>query len=188
MAVLEDQAELQPTAILVDKKIGDKEYFEHIKKVNDTFYDQVKTADQKAAYIFTFLLAFMITSAEGRGVFRFARYQTDDLLVILGSALLALSLVASMVSAILVVLPRVRLTTSTSLFWGTWSVNREKVRIAHDRMDQEFLFNEYLDNATNLSLIAASKYRYVGYAFRGLIVSVLSYVLLLLAGGSAPGA
>jgi hypothetical protein len=178
------EATAEPLAILVDKKIGDREYFEHIKKINDTFYDQIKMADQKAAYIFTFLLAFMITSAEGRNVFRLSRYQSDDLVVILGSAILALSLVVAMVSAIMVVLPRVRL-TATSLFWGTWDLKREQVRAAHGRMDQDYLFNEYMENATNLALINRSKYRFVSFAFRGLIVAVLAYVLLLVAGGGA---
>ncbi|HEV7415605.1 MAG TPA: Pycsar system effector family protein, partial [Tianweitania sediminis] len=90
------------------------------------------------------------------------------------------SLVFSMVAAILVVLPRVRLTSATSLFWGTWHINQLEVRAAHDRMDQNFLFNEYMENATNLSLIAKAKYQYVGRAFRALIVAVLSYVALLI--------
>jgi hypothetical protein len=34
----------------------EKEYFAHVKKVNDIFYDQIKISDQKAAYIFTFCL------------------------------------------------------------------------------------------------------------------------------------
>ena len=33
------------------------EHFDHIRRVNDVFYDQVKLSDQKAAYIFTFMLA-----------------------------------------------------------------------------------------------------------------------------------
>lgn len=172
-----------PTAILVDKKIGDREYFEHIKKVNDTFYDQIKAADQKAAYIFTFLIAFMISSAEGRNVFRFSQYMDENIVKVIASALLAIALVASMLTAIMAVLPRVR-TTATSLFWGTWHLNIEKVRAAHDRMDQDYLFNEYLENATNLSLIARSKYRFVGYAFRALALAILSYVLLLISGAT----
>lgn len=178
---LEPAVETEPTAILIDNKIGNREYFDHVKKVNDTFYDQVKAADQKAAYVFTFLLAFMISSTEGRGVFRFSQYQSADVLTIIASASLAASLVYSMVSALLVVLPRVRLTSATSLFWGTWHVNQQEVQAAHDRMDQEFLFNEYMENATNLSLIAKAKYRYVGRAFKALIVAVLSYVALLIA-------
>lgn len=167
------------TAILVDKSIGDKEYFDHIRKINDTYYDQIKTADGKAAYIFTFMLAFLITSAEGRGVFRLDRYQSGDIIGSLASGLLAVAVTFSLVSAIMVVLPRVR-TTATSLFWGVWPKEREKLIDAHKRMDQDYLFREYIDNATNLSLIAHAKYRFVSFAFRGLIVTVLSYVVLLI--------
>ena len=50
------------------------EYFDHIKKINDIFYDQIKISDQKAAYIFTFMLAFLVSSVEVRAVFTWARY------------------------------------------------------------------------------------------------------------------
>ena len=33
------------------------EYFDHIRRVSDIFYDQVKLSDQKAASVFTFMLA-----------------------------------------------------------------------------------------------------------------------------------
>ncbi|MGO7624448.1 hypothetical protein ACC687_41745, partial [Rhizobium ruizarguesonis] len=34
-------------------------FSDHIKKINDIFYDQIKISDQKADYIFTFMLAFL---------------------------------------------------------------------------------------------------------------------------------
>jgi hypothetical protein len=49
-------------------------YIEHIKRINDVFYDQIKISDQKAAYIFTFMLAFLATSTEGRAVFTLENY------------------------------------------------------------------------------------------------------------------
>lgn len=158
--------------------VGD-EYFSHVKKVNDIFYDQVKISDQKAAYIFTFMLAFLVTSSEGREVFTWNRYQQDDILSILTSGTLALSSVASILCAILVVLPR-NIPRSTSLFWGAWPKHRPLLLSAALRSDPSYLFSQYLENADILSLIARKKYRFVSYAFRGLVVTVLSYVSLLL--------
>jgi hypothetical protein len=54
---------------------------------------------------------------------------------------------------------------------------------ASERSDMDFLFNEYLGNVDNLSLIAKAKYRFVSLAFRGLIAMVLAYALLLTAAG-----
>ncbi len=93
------------------------EYFDHIKKINDIFYDQIKISDQKAAYIFTFMLAFLVSSVEVRAVFTWARYAQGTPQAILFSGLLAAASVFSILSAILVVLPR-RLDKSTSMFWG----------------------------------------------------------------------
>lgn len=156
-----------------------KYYLDHLKKINDVFYDQIKTADQKSAYIFTFMLAFLITSAEGRGVFDWQRYQSGDAVLIILSASLALAAVVSMVSAILVVLPRAR-GKATSLYWGGWAANREIFLEASRSGDPEYLMREYLGNVDNLSAIAGSKFRFVGLAFRALVVTVLAYVLLLM--------
>lgn len=156
-----------------------KEYFDHIKKVNDIFYDQIKISDQKAAYIFTFMLAFMITSSEGRGVFTWSRYMDGDAVRIALSALLAIASMFSILAAILVVLPR-RVGKSTSLFWGAWPQHREGFRKAAGEQDRNYLFHQYLENADTLSVIACNKYRCVAFAFRGLIVTVLAYVLLLI--------
>ncbi|HEV7435658.1 MAG TPA: hypothetical protein VGO22_12415, partial [Pseudorhizobium sp.] len=82
----------------------EKEYFAHVKKVNDIFYDQIKISDQKAAYIFTFLLAFLVSSSDGRDVFAPARYLEGDLASNLAAGLLALASVGSLLCAILVVL------------------------------------------------------------------------------------
>lgn len=155
-----------------------REYFDHLKKINDVFYDQIKMADQKAAYIFTFLLAFLISSADGRGVFTVARYAESGTAVMLTSALLALSSVFSVISAILVILPR-RNGHGTTLFWGTWERGRSEFIAAARKQDMAYLFSQYLENVDTLSAIARSKYRFVGFAFHGLVVTVLSYVLLL---------
>jgi len=156
------------------------EYFDHIKKINDIFYDQIKISDQKAAYIFTFMLAFLVSSSEVRAVFNPARYIASAPGSMLFSGLLAAASVFSILSAILVVLPR-RLSTSTSLFWGAWPDHRDLFFDAALRRDERYLFDQYLENANILSTIARNKYRCVTFAFRGLMVSVIAYVLLLAA-------
>jgi len=165
----------------------DAAFLDHAKKMNDVFYDQIRIADQKAAYIFTFMLAFLVSSAEGRGVFRLQRYQTDDVVIILLSALLAAAVVFSLVSAILVVLPRHR-PTSTSLYWGGWPSHRQTFMEAREKGDTAYVFDQYIGNVDNLSAINRSKYRFVGFAFRGLLVTVVAYVLLLGYGAGAIGA
>ncbi len=68
----------------------DSEYFDHIRKVNDVFYDQIKISDQKAAYIFTFILAFLVSSSEVRGVFSLDRYLNGTFVGIVASLLLGM--------------------------------------------------------------------------------------------------
>ena len=63
-----------------------RQYLAHLERINSVYYDQIKIADQKAAFIFTFMLAFLVSSAEGSSVFRIERYQTGTwaLVVLLG--------------------------------------------------------------------------------------------------------
>jgi hypothetical protein len=161
-----------------------QEYLVHLEKINSVYYDQIKTADQKAAFIFTFMLAFLISSTEGSSVFKMQRYESGDWLLIALSALLAIAVVVSLVSAILVVLPRHR-AKSTSLYWGGWKKNREMFIAAHEARDPDYLFNEYLANVDSLAMINCSKYRHVAYSFRALTVAMLAYLLILLVGSSA---
>lgn len=77
-----DKEVAYPPQFMEEDHQGDasrKDYFDHIQKVNDIFYDQIKMSDQKAAYIFTFLLAFLISSTEGRGVFTLQQYSNQPL-------------------------------------------------------------------------------------------------------------
>lgn len=155
------------------------EHLNHVRKVNDVFYDQVKSADQKAAYIFTFMLAFLMWSAEGQGVFKWSRYVDSSSVWSAVSAVLAISIVTTIVCAILVVLPR-RAERGTSLFWGAWKGQRDGVVHANAAGDMAYLFRQYLENADALAKLAVDKYRMVRFAFRGLLLTVLAYVLLLL--------
>ena len=85
-----------------------RQYLVHLERINSVYYDQIKIADQKAAFIFTFMLAFLVSSAEGSSVFRMERYQTGSWALIVLSAILAVAVAFSLVNAILVVLPRHR--------------------------------------------------------------------------------
>jgi len=169
-----------PELFELDPSSGDvfHEYFNHFRKLNDVYYDQIKIADQKAAYIFTFVLAFLVSSSEVRKVFALENYASLDLITTLFSSALALACTISIVCALLVVAPR-RVAISTSLFWGTWPRHRPLLESAALRGDMQYLLKEYLNNADVLSLISRRKYMFVGMAFRSLIATVICYVLLL---------
>jgi hypothetical protein len=172
------------TAVAAEKSleriVEQSHYIDHLKKVNDVFYDQIKTADQKAAYLFTFMLAFLVTSPDGRGAFSLTRYVEGSWPTAAASAVLALAVMTTLFAAIVVVLPR-RAANGTSLYWGSWPDNRARFLEANRSGDPEFLVREYLGNVDNLAVIARRKFSYVGLAFRGLLVAVTAYVALLLA-------
>jgi len=161
----------------------DRPYLTHLEKINSVYSDQIKIAEQKAAFIFTFMLAFLVSSAEGSSVFRMDRYQTGSWALVVPSAVLALAVAFSLVNAILVVLPRNR-TKASSLYWGGWPANRGTFISAHEARDPDYLFREYLNNADNLADINRTKYRHVARAFRGLIVAVLAYLIILIVGSA----
>ncbi|HEY5817958.1 MAG TPA: Pycsar system effector family protein [Mesorhizobium sp.] len=165
-------------AATTQKILLSKDYLDHLKKVNDVFYDQAKIADQKAAYIFTFMVAVLITSAEGRNIFQMHRYMEVALPVVVFSAIMMAASAVALVSSILVVLPR-RAKGSTSLFWGGWQKHRHEFTTAAETDDSHYLFNEYLSNIDNLAVIATAKYRFVTLAFRALLVMALAYLALL---------
>jgi len=184
------EAPVEPIKVAETPRATEAQFLDHLKKVNDVFYDQIRIADQKAAYIFTFMLAFLVSSAEGRGVFKLQRYQSGEPVIIILSALLGAAVLFSLVSAILVVLPRHR-ETSTSLYWGGWANHRDVLMKAREDGDARYLFEQYAGNVDNLSAINRGKYRFVALAFRGLLVAVVAYVLLLGYGTGAtlvPGA
>lgn len=171
-------ADPQAGEMFSEKMTASKEYLEHLKKVNDVYYDQIGLADQKAAYIFTFTLAFVVSSTEGRNVFNPAKYSIHALVPGFFSALLAIALVVSMVSAINVVLPR-KGAKPTSLYWGGWKQNRKSFLQAHGSLDPDYLFAQYLGNVDALAAINRAKYRNVQLSFHSLMIGVISYVVLL---------
>jgi hypothetical protein len=163
----------------IEQIVEKSHYLDHLKKVNDVFYDQIKIADQKAAYLFTFMLAFLVTSADGRSVFSLNRYLYDPWASAIVSAIMAVAVMTTLISAIMVVLPR-NAGRGTSLYWGAWPENRTGFLEANRSGDPEFLTREYLGNVDNLAAIARGKFFFVGMAFRGLLVSVTAYVALLM--------
>src|SRR3546814_18167838 len=92
-------------------------YTDYLKTINQTLYDQIKTADQKAAYIFTFLIALLVWSTEVRKVFLWMDTTEWFTPVWALSILLVTSLTFAIVCASLVLLPRNR-TGGVSLYWG----------------------------------------------------------------------
>jgi hypothetical protein len=174
------QAETVLAPVLEERKLtsDDKAFLTHLIKVSDTFYDQIKIADQKAAYIFTFMVAFLVTSGETRAVFDPARYQSGDWVVMFLSAVMASSVLVSLVAAILVVLPR-KSAVGSSLYWNAWPANRPIFLQARERDDPAYLFDQYIMNVDALSAINRAKFAFVSWALRGLIVVVVSYCFLL---------
>src|SRR3546814_13854899 len=83
-------------------------YTDYLKTINQTLYDQIKTADQKAAYIFTFLIALLVWSTEVRKVFLWMDTTEWFTPVWALSILLVTSLTFAIVCASLVLLPRNR--------------------------------------------------------------------------------
>src|SRR3546814_19115707 len=81
-------------------------YTDYLKTINQTLYDQIKTADQKAAYIFTFLIALLVWSTEVRKVFLWMDTTEWFTPVWALSILLVTSLTFAIVCASLVLLPR----------------------------------------------------------------------------------
>nr|HRO15684.1 hypothetical protein [Paracoccus sp. (in: a-proteobacteria)] len=67
----------------------------------------------------------------------------------------------------------------TSLFWGAWPEQGNRLLSARRAGDTGFLFDEYAGNVQNLATIARRKFRLVNMAFRGLMVWLACYVLLL---------
>lgn len=156
----------------------DKDYFDHLKEVNRTFYDQVRGADQKAAYIFTFLLALLVWSSEAREVFTVHAYVGVPWHAIALSVLAGGSLMVALLAAIAVVLPR-RLGKGSSLFWGAWGEAGDRLMAAAAARDPDYLVGEYRTNIDHLAAICRVKYFWVGVAFRAVVVAVASHVVLL---------
>lgn len=124
------------------------------------------------------MVAFLLALAEGRNIFTIASYRNASTAETLIGAATALAVLFTMFSALAVALPR-RLAKGRSLVWRACPAQGARLLAARHQGDTAFLFDEYAGNAQNLALIAMSKFRLVNMAFRGLMVWLACYVLLL---------
>ena len=153
-------------------------FLQHLTEANRIFADQIKTADQKAAYVFTFLLAMLVWSSETRRAFNWTSLVHAPPLTLAVSVVLSAAVVTALVSAVLVVAPRSRPGRSL-FFWGAWPAAGDRLVAARAAEDEAFLFDEYLENTRTLAAICRSKYRTVTVALRALLCTVVAYALLL---------
>jgi hypothetical protein len=144
--------------------------------------DQVKTADQKAAYVWSFLVAILIFWSQDvkKGFIWISSPQFFTLQWTL-SLLFTAALFFTIVCATLIVLPRVR-PSQVSLFWGAWPAAGDRLKNLDADSATEFVADEYMQNIETLATICKSKFRFVGYAQLGLIATVMFHVLNVAAG------
>src|SRR5262249_55593010 len=152
---------------------------EYLRTMNQTFYDQVKTADTKAGYICTFLTILFAYSKDHGSVFQFLTEPPSLTLAWLLSLIFVLSACFSIVCTALVVLPRAKSGGST-LYWGSWLDPYAHKDKFSGEIPDEFIKSEYLTNVKNLAAICQAKYKFVGLAFRGAAATILCYVILVL--------
>ncbi len=160
-------------------------YLAQLVEVNKVFQDQIKTADQKAAYIFTFLLALLVWSAETKSAFKLTHILGGPWYLGLTTVVLGVSAVTSFACAVGVVLPRRRPGRSI-MYWGAWPTAGERICEARQESqgeggDTDFLFTEYLQNTATLANICDAKYRMVQYAFFALLIAIAAYIPLIVA-------
>jgi hypothetical protein len=160
----------------------DTTVIDYVKTIHQTFHDQLKTADQKVAYIFTFLVAILVFWSSGfkKG---FAMAALSDLISLrwLLTFCFAGALCYTMACIALVIRPRVR-PSGVALFWGTWPGAADAVRNIPEFMASHFVFDEYIENIHNLAAICQHKFRYVGLAYRGLGAMILLHISILTLG------
>lgn len=154
------------------------EYIDYLKNINSTFYDQIKAADQKAAYILTFLFVLLIWSSDMRQVFFWVNVDKGMSIRWVLSLGQVLALGVALVCAILVLLPR-DAHGGVALYWNAWPHARETVAKAMEANDKDFLVEQYLANVVSLATICRKKYRMVALAFQGLIAALAFHVATL---------
>src|SRR3989442_16044339 len=86
---------------------------EYLRTMNQTFYDQVKTADQKAGYICTFLTILFAYSKDKGNILLFLNSPPTFSLLYILSIVFAAAAFYAIVCTALVILPRTRAGGST---------------------------------------------------------------------------
>jgi hypothetical protein len=114
---------------------------EYMRVLNQTFYDQVKTADQKAGYICTFL-TILFAYSKDRGQLLISLYSP---LSFSWTWVLSLGFVAAASFAIvctaMVIVPRAKAGGST-LYWGTWTAAAAFDKKLASGLPDEFVISE----------------------------------------------
>src|SRR5581483_8802073 len=129
---------------------------EYMRTVNQTFYDQVKTADQKAGYVCTFLTILLAYSKDKEHVLMFLNARPSFSLLWILSVLFALAACFAIVCTALIILPRSK-AGGASLYWGAWSdANATGQKFAGEIPD-DLIKSEYLNNVKNLAHICQVK-------------------------------
>ena len=152
---------------------------EYMRVMNHTFYDQVKTADQKAGFICTFLTILFAYSKDHGQVLSFLNAPPTlsvSWMLSLGFVLTACFAIAC---TALVILPRAK-TGGSTLYWGSWTNPHGYAEKLSGGVPDEFIISEYLTNIKNLAHICQVKYKYVGLAFRGAGVAIVCYLSIVL--------
>jgi hypothetical protein len=160
----------------------DSAIIDYVKTINQTFYDQVKTADQKAAYVFTFLVAILIfwSSDIKKGLGGIVLSDLISLRWFL-TFCFAAALCFTIACAALVIFPRVR-PSNVALFWGAWPAAADRLRNVPDFTASHFVVEEYIENIYHLAAICQHKYQYVSFAYRGLLATILFHISILTLG------
>lgn len=159
--------------------MASQNYIDYLKTINTTFYDQIKAADQKAAYILTFLFVLLIWSSDMRQVFFWVNVDKGISLRWALSLVQVIALAVALVSAILVLLPR-DAHGGVALYWNAWPDARQSLTAAMQSDDKDFLTEQYLVNIESLASICRKKYFMVGLSFRGLIGALVCHVAALI--------
>jgi hypothetical protein len=152
---------------------------EFLRTLNQTFYDQVKTADQKAGYICTFLTILFAYSKDQGNVLLFLNQPASWSPAWLLSLVFAGAAFFSIACTVLVILPRTR-SGGSALFWGAWNDPQTQGQRLSGEISDDFIKSEYLHNIKNLAHICQAKYRFVALAFRGAAATILCYVSIVL--------
>jgi hypothetical protein len=155
--------------------------FDFLRALHQTFSDQVKTADQKAGYILTFLTILFAYSREQGHVLLFLRDPPSWSFGWVLSLVFAAAAGFSIVCTLMVFLPRkVAGGKPSFFFWGTWAKDSfELERLLRPDLD-EFVLTQYVRDVQNLSRICRAKYKFVNLAFRGTAATILCFVVLIL--------
>jgi len=169
---------IQPFDRPPEEAMNSYEYMYHLRTIHQVLADQVRMADQKAAYIFSFITAMLIFwSADLKKGFNFiVTMQTVSLVWVLSVAFV-LALFGTILCATLIVVPRVE-SSQSSLFWGAWPAAGERLRHPKGKLT-DFIANEYLQDIESVARICRKKFRYVRYAQRGFVATILLHIIAL---------